>query len=180
MRGCFRFIFALDKDHYNGKDWDYEYYEDCKRYIHVTQIREVREYIIPDFICENLCNDVQGSVMLYYTYRKQYPEEFACKCGWFEEYKHKKKYAGRIDEMQTHCKCKYEALKTHPIYVIIDENGKMYYVHPCEQEHMERYVAGTADSMYDLVHELRYNHTIGIDMRAAEAHFKKRKINEDE
>lgn len=180
MKGCFRFIFATDKDH-DGTYWDYEYYEDCKRYIHVTQIREVREYIVPDFICENLCGDVQGSVMLHYTYRKQYPDEFACKCGWFEEYKQKKKKSVRMDEMDTHCQCKYEALKTHPIYVIIDEKDKRYYIHPCEQEHMQRYLAGTDDPMHDLVHELRYNHTIGIETRTAEinSNYKKRKIDNE-
>lgn len=31
-----------------------------------------------------------------------------------------------------------------------------YLLHPCEREHMERYLAGTDDPMYDFVHELRY------------------------
>ncbi len=32
----------------------------------------------------------------------------------------------------------------------------VYLMHPCEREHMERYLAGTDDPMYDFVHELRY------------------------
>lgn len=52
-----------------------------------------------------------------------------------------------------------------------------YIVHPCEKEHMERYLAGTDDPMYDFVHELRYNpdSAFGRERQEAESHFKKHK-----
>ncbi len=52
---------------------------------------------------------------------------------------------------------------TFPLYVGIDTDAKpkswdtIYLIHPSENEHMERFLAGTANPMYDFVFELRNN-----------------------
>jgi hypothetical protein len=60
------------------------------------------------------------------------------------------------------------------LYVINAKVGN-FVVDPCEKEHMQRFLAGTDDPLYDLVHELRYNPRIrlGEDVQEAESHFKK-------
>jgi hypothetical protein len=41
----------------------------------------------------------------------------------------------------------------------------VYFLHPDEREHMDRYLAGTDDAMHDFVHELRYG-LLGVRMGA--------------
>ncbi len=41
----------------------------------------------------------------------------------------------------------------------------IYILHPDERDHMERYLAGTDDPMYDFIHELRYG-LLGVRMGA--------------
>lgn len=63
------------------------------------------------------------------------------------------------------------------LYIITITENTSYVVDPSENEHMERFLAGTDDPIYDLVHELRYNPRIrlGEDVQEAESHFKKHK-----
>jgi hypothetical protein len=63
------------------------------------------------------------------------------------------------------------------LYIITITGNTTYVVDPSENEHMERFLAGTDDPIYDLVHELRYNPRIrlGEDVQEAESHFKKHK-----
>lgn len=69
-------------------------------------------------------------------------------------------------------------LDTLGLYIITINGNRDYVVDPSENEHMERFLAGTDDPLYDLVHELRYNPKIrlGEDVQEAESHFKKQKI----
>lgn len=62
------------------------------------------------------------------------------------------------------------------LYVLTTKKNGGFVVDPCEKEHMERFLAGTDDPLYDLVHELRYNPNIrlGEEVREAENHFKKK------
>lgn len=73
-----------------------------------------------------------------------------------------------------------ECLRTLHIYSLKTKNA-YYGIHPCEKEHVERYLAGTDDPMYDFVHELRYHpdSLLGREKEAAEAHFKKQKIDSE-
>lgn len=48
-----------------------------------------------------------------------------------------------------------------------------YVVDPNENDHMERVLKGTDDSIYDLVEELRYNPTIGLQVKKAKERFEK-------
>lgn len=50
-----------------------------------------------------------------------------------------------------------------------------YIVHPDEREHMERFLAGTDDPVYDLVHELQYNPIVGSHLTHAKKDFEQRK-----
>lgn len=69
----------------------------------------------------------------------------------------------------------FETESIYPLYrIIVSERGKEFYlVHPSEREHMERYLAGTDNPLYDLVNELRYNPNLafGSEVRAAEQNF---------
>ena len=71
------------------------------------------------------------------------------------------------------------SLRLYTIKLVMgrDKTERKYIVHPSEKEHMERYLAGTDDPMYDFVHELRYNpdSLFGKEKEAAESHFKKHK-----
>ena len=70
-----------------------------------------------------------------------------------------------------------------PCYVVTTKKGQdwTYLIHPDEKEHMERYLAGTDDPMYDLVHELRYNPQFSVVNETKESfETKKRKINEND
>ena len=55
----------------------------------------------------------------------------------------------------------------------------LYIVHPDEREHMERFLAGTDDALYDYVHHLKYDPLHGTEVKAAkeeyEAQAKKQK-----
>ncbi len=74
-----------------------------------------------------------------------------------------------------------------PLYLltVIGENQKFvsYIIDPSEHEHMERYLAGTDDPMYDFVHELRNNpRALPPSAELAEAterHNKRNKKNEE-
>lgn len=61
------------------------------------------------------------------------------------------------------------------LYIITTKKYGDFVVDPCEKEHVERFLAGTDDPLYDLVHELRYNPNtrLGKDVQEAESHFKK-------
>jgi hypothetical protein len=57
-----------------------------------------------------------------------------------------------------------------------------YYLHPCEHEHMERFLAGTDDPLYDFVHELRYNPRampVSPELEMAREDFQKKRKLED-
>lgn len=75
-----------------------------------------------------------------------------------------------IDELE-------QCLDALQLYTIETAKDEIYIVHPCEYERMERFLAGTEDPMYDLVHELRYNPNIKLssEIQEAESHFKKHK-----
>jgi hypothetical protein len=64
------------------------------------------------------------------------------------------------------------------LYIITTRNQDEFVVDPSENEHMERFLAGTDDPLYDLVHELRYNPHFRLDaeIQSAENHFKRNKI----
>lgn len=70
-----------------------------------------------------------------------------------------------------------DCLDELPLYTIKTANDENYILHPYEHERMERFLAGTEDPMYDLVHELRYNPNIKLssEVQEAESHFKKHK-----
>lgn len=70
-----------------------------------------------------------------------------------------------------------KCLDKQGLYIITITGNRDYVVDPSENEHMERFLAGTDDPIYDLVHELRYNPRIrlGEDVQEAESHFKKHK-----
>lgn len=64
----------------------------------------------------------------------------------------------------------------YPYYIIVplSEPNVVYTIDPSESEHVERYLAGTDDSLADWVHEMRYNPVwLGADVKEA-----KRKFNE--
>ncbi len=106
-----------------------------------------------------------------------------------------------IDTMDPECK---GIERLYPLYLVRvknlypEENGTTidgndfrvmpvcsYYLHPCEKEHMERYLAGTDDPMYDFVHELRYNPRamfLSPDLQSAREDFegKKRRRQEED
>lgn len=55
-------------------------------------------------------------------------------------------------------------------HITKSEEGIWCIVHPTERERMERYLNGTANPMYDLVHELRYNPgVLGVGAEKKEA-----------
>ena len=87
-------------------------------------------------------------------------------------------------ENESSKKCAYTKLlplyiitcKTHLKHYDIDLNEipyLQYVVHPKENDRMQRIIDGTHDPIYDLVHELRYNPTIGIEVRQAKKRFEK-------
>ena len=44
-----------------------------------------------------------------------------------------------------------------PVYLLVPHtNDAMYIAHPSEREHVERFIAGTDNPLYDYVHELRF------------------------
>lgn len=47
----------------------------------------------------------------------------------------------------------------------------MYLVHPDEREHMERFLAGTDDALYDYVHHLKYDPLHGTEVQAAKQEY---------
>lgn len=87
--------------------------------------------------------------------------------------------------------------KLFPLYVITVKNKNVlreyeshtsfkipktviYIVHPSEHEHMERYLAGTDDALYDYVNLLKYMPRIeGSEFSAAEKDFKRIKKNDE-
>jgi hypothetical protein len=46
-----------------------------------------------------------------------------------------------------------------------------YIVHPDEREHMERFLAGTDDALYDYVHHLKYDPLHGTEVQAAKQEY---------
>jgi succinate dehydrogenase flavin-adding protein (antitoxin of CptAB toxin-antitoxin module) len=65
------------------------------------------------------------------------------------------------------CTCDYSAY--FPLYLAHFSDKKEYYLHPDEKEHIERFLAGTDNPLYDLVHELRYNPKFALDKDVQEA-----------
>lgn len=66
----------------------------------------------------------------------------------------------------------------YPMYYIkTRRKGRKYLVHPNEREHMERYLAGTDDALYDFVHHLKYLPAAQVSeaARAAEDFEKRRR-----
>lgn len=64
--------------------------------------------------------------------------------------------------------------KSFPFYLAIplSEPGVVYTIDSSEHEHLERYLAGTDDPLYDFVHEIRYNPAwVGGEVKKAQAHF---------
>jgi len=76
------------------------------------------------------------------------------------------------------CVCVNKMPLIFPLYEV-STGTRRYMLDPAEREHMDRFLTGTDNPLYDLVHELRYNPTIGLgaDKDAARADFegKKRK-----
>ena len=62
---------------------------------------------------------------------------------------------------------------TFPCYMIQTDSNRYFFVHPDENEHMERFISGTDDSLFEFVHELRYN----VDMFATKTDVKRAKID---
>lgn len=60
---------------------------------------------------------------------------------------------------------------TQPVYFCSAEMHTLtgFFVHPDENERMERLLAGTDNPLYDLVHELRYNPRLGLSRDLHEA-----------
>ena len=54
---------------------------------------------------------------------------------------------------------KFHIPNSYPFYLAIplSEPGVVYTIDSSEHEHLERYLAGTDDPLYDFVHEIRYN-----------------------
>ena len=94
----------------------------------------------------------------------------------------------KADACATDCVCNF---KIFPLYEIvvgneIEEMTKgqeravsvpkqiTYIVHSSEREHMERYLAGTDDPLYDYVHHLKYNPANGSEALAAQENFEMR------
>lgn len=116
------------------------------------------------------------------------------------------KFVRLINEMPNEynedCKCDKWCtcpLPIYPLYLILAKNKfvKEYYganngnefgtpktvfymIHPDEREHMERFLAGTDDALYDYVEHLKYNPKNGTDYEQVKEEFKKRKINNDD
>lgn len=95
------------------------------------------------------------------------------------------------EKVLTECKCTNEndninCINDQRLYTIrvITKSDRIekYIVHPSENEHMERYLAGTDDPMYDFVHELRYHpdSLLGREKEGAESHFKKHRVDNNE
>lgn len=82
-----------------------------------------------------------------------------------------------LDGQYYHCSCDYGPW--FPIYILTTEDKSKYCLHPDEREHMERFLAGTDNPIYDLVHELRFNPLFGLDkdIRKAKEEDKKRKLS---
>jgi len=122
----------IDEDIENGYGYD-----DGKRFIPVHMITCVDSYAFPMEMSES------GSLKGWKDVIKWvYGDTRECTC----------------DDIQK-CQCIPDFF---PSYVILTrkdsyEESRMYLVHPDEKEHMERYLAGTDDPLYDLVHELRFN-----------------------
>jgi hypothetical protein len=85
-----------------------------------------------------------------------------------------------VESGHVECKTKHEyneedseCLDKMGLYIITTNENRVYVVDPSENDHMERFLAGTDD----LVHELRYNPAIrlGGDVQEAESHSKKHK-----
>jgi hypothetical protein len=78
------------------------------------------------------------------------------------------------------CLCK---LTCFPLYMAINKKRtKRHIIHPDEKEHVERFLAGTDDPLYDFIHELRYNpkFMLGNDVEEAKNEFtKKRKFEKE-
>lgn len=56
---------------------------------------------------------------------------------------------------EPYCKCYPDIFPLYAIHIHTPRSFS-YVVHPNEKEHMERYLAGTDDALYDFVHFLRY------------------------
>jgi hypothetical protein len=86
-----------------------------------------------------------------------------------------------LDEDDNYYKCTCNLSPYFPIYVALVDNDWCY-IHPDEKDHVERFMAGTDNPLYDLVHELRFNPQYGLDTEVQRAKVeqmeKKRKIDE--
>lgn len=137
-------------------------------------------------------DDLNDGVPVLFLLQSIFPlitgNKFNCTCGMFKQLKSmsKKEYAeSNVDETQ--CKC-VDAM--FPCFVITTKNiGTVrhcvgdtikFIVHPSEHEHMERFLAGTDDPMYDFVHHLQYAppplaaaavHGMGTEVAVAKAEF---------
>ena len=70
--------------------------------------------------------------------------------------------------------CKCDLPLVFPLYEVSvychqNKDSRRYMLAPGEREHMDRFLAGTDNPLYDLVHELRYNPRIGLGMEKEEA-----------
>lgn len=126
--------------------------------------------------------------------QRMYPKEnWKCTCGYLDKDGWPSENGSEI------CTCDWSG--TWPIYAIEVKNTQQYkyeycikngpdmpdgictpptihyLLHPEEAEHMERFLAGTDDPIYDLVHELRYNPriTLDSDVQDAKQKFEQRK-----
>jgi hypothetical protein len=112
---------------------------------------------------------------------------FKCTCGTLDKLNTDlKKGEGLVIETSHECPCWNQHF---PLYLITVQNKHIasstddcgsekvilptttYFVHPSEHEHMERFLAGTDDALYDYVHHLQFNPNNGTDVNAAKAEF---------
>jgi hypothetical protein len=93
-----------------------------------------------------------------YSFKCMGKEDLNCTCKMIELYTEDPSNIPQNLE----CNC---VLTTLPMYIIyVKKENKPYIVHPDEKEHMERFISGTDDPLYDLVHELRYNPNLRLGM----------------
>lgn len=78
--------------------------------------------------------------------------------------------------------CSCDLSKYFPIYVA-KVDAYWYYIHPDEKEHVQRFMAGTDNPLYDLVDTLKFHPRYGFDpdVQAAvdDQEEKKRKIDKE-
>lgn len=136
-------------------DTKFAVYKNKDRYVSASLVVQVEKH------CDSIYDSYNLPTVELHEYFVQNDVHATCK-----------RYAATSDVEELE-----QCLDTLQLYTIQTAKDEIYIVHPCEYERMERFLAGTEDPMYDLVHELRYNPNIKLssEIQEAESHFKKRK-----